>query len=174
MKLPQSTTGALACALAVTLMSAACAHAPRASLGQLQQRAVLDAGCPAQWLALQHLDARTKVVTGCGVQLVYVESCEDARGQTLCSWLLDSARAAPGAARAPSPPVANAPGVLPIAGWGPPSVPAQTPAAVPSSTASATYSPPEAPARVRAPIDWLGPDPEPGGPNTKEYRPNGL
>ena len=80
--------GVLGCSPAVT----------RATMAQLQQRAMLDAACPPQALGAYPLDGRTRVVTGCGLRLVYVESCESLGNEVICSWLLDSARsAAPGA-----------------------------------------------------------------------------
>jgi hypothetical protein len=67
-----------------------------ASLGQLQARASVDLKCPAQWLRLQHLDARAKLVEGCGDREVYIESCELIRGAEQCTWRVDSrALAAP-------------------------------------------------------------------------------
>jgi hypothetical protein len=91
----------------------------RATMAQLQQRAMLDAACPPQALAAYPLDARTRVVTGCGLRLVYVESCESLGSEVTCSWLLDSARSA-------------APGVLPwVTG---PAAPVRVPAGPPVGT----------------------------------------
>ena len=57
---------------------------------QLQQRAVYDLGCPAEQLGLSHVDARTKMVSGCGRRLVYVEDCAQMSGTILCSWRVDT------------------------------------------------------------------------------------
>jgi hypothetical protein len=165
------------------LVLSACTHAAPASLGLLQQRAVLDAGCPAQYLSLQHLDARTKLVTGCGVQLVYVESCEDARGETLCSWLLDAARADPAASAGHSPWGAGVAGQVPVSGWPAYSPPSRAPASaggptVPSATGAPEVgaAPPASAPPASAPpaTDWLGPEPAPQDRGATEYRPQGL
>jgi len=64
--------------------------APGASLVELQNRAVFDLGCPYQQLFVYHLDVRTKVVTGCARRLIYVESCQDIRGESACTWVLNT------------------------------------------------------------------------------------
>lgn len=76
--------------------------APGASYAQLHQRASFDLRCSE--LSLRHLDARTKIVSGCGAELVYVEECQRIRGTESCAWRLESAPlavSAPQAAPAP-------------------------------------------------------------------------
>jgi hypothetical protein len=80
----------------------ACAAPQRANLAYLQYRAVFDLGCPAQSLALYHIDERTKAVNGCGKQLVYIERCDQGAGNT-CSWELDSPTFAQGQWTQPPP-----------------------------------------------------------------------
>jgi hypothetical protein len=66
------------------------ATGPGATLGQLQNRAVFDLGCPSQSLWVYHVDSRTKAVTGCGRRLLYVESCQDIRGEQACTWVMNT------------------------------------------------------------------------------------
>lgn len=81
--------------LAVTIFVAVlgvagCASGPRATLGQLQQRAGVDLACPSHVMQLYHLDVRTKLVAGCGRQLVYIEDCLDHGGKRMCTWINNS------------------------------------------------------------------------------------
>ena len=64
--------------------------APGATLAQLQNRAVFDLGCPGYQLGVYSVDSRTKAVTGCGRRLVYVESCQDIRGEQACTWVMNT------------------------------------------------------------------------------------
>lgn len=73
--------------LAVALLGCG-AGAQGASLAQLHQRASFDLGCAN--LTLHHLDARTKVVGGCGHNIVYIEDCQHIRGHDLCTWRADA------------------------------------------------------------------------------------
>jgi hypothetical protein len=66
------------------------ATAPGATIAQLQYRAVFDLGCPANMLVIYPVDGRAKAVTGCGRRLVYVESCQDIRGELVCTWIMNS------------------------------------------------------------------------------------
>src|SRR5512137_1862109 len=76
---------------ATALGSLSCAAtAPGATLAQLQRRAVIDLACPNELLWLYHVDSRTKAVTGCGRRLLYVESCQDVRGEQACTWVMNS------------------------------------------------------------------------------------
>ena len=86
----------------VAVAAFACATPQRANLAHLQYRAVFDLACPAQSLALYHIDERTKAVMGCGKQLVYVERCDQGAGNT-CSWELDSPSLAQGQWPQPAP-----------------------------------------------------------------------
>ena len=73
--------------LAVALLGCG-GGAQGASLAQLHQRAAFDLGCNN--LRLHHLDARTKIVGGCGHDAVYVEDCQHIRGADLCTWRADA------------------------------------------------------------------------------------
>jgi hypothetical protein len=64
--------------------------APGALGAQLQSRASYDLGCAPFALGIYPLDARTRLVTGCGRRLVYVEDCESIRGEATCTWKLDT------------------------------------------------------------------------------------
>jgi hypothetical protein len=66
------------------------ATAPGATLAKLQNRAVFDLGCPSNSLAVYHVDSRTKAVTGCGRRLLYVESCQQIRGEHACTWVMNT------------------------------------------------------------------------------------
>lgn len=71
----------------------ACGCAPRthrAQLNQLHYRAVFDLACHAQAMQLYHVDARTKVVVGCGRRLIYQEDCATMGAHSVCSWRLDT------------------------------------------------------------------------------------
>src|SRR5690606_30611394 len=70
-----------------------------ATLGQLYQRAQIDLGCAMPYLRDFPLDGRTRLVQGCGRQLIYVESCDPIRGAFQCTWLADS----PAVAVSPAP-----------------------------------------------------------------------
>ena len=71
---------------------ASCAPtAQGASPLQLQNRATYDLGCAPYSLAIHPLDARTRLVTGCGRRLLYVEDCQPIRGRAACAWKLDTA-----------------------------------------------------------------------------------
>ena len=61
-----------------------------ATVQQLENRAVFDLGCAQQQLWIYDLDARTKAVVGCGRRLVYIESCEPVRGETTCTWIMNT------------------------------------------------------------------------------------
>ncbi len=76
--------------LGALLSLGGCASGPRAALPQLQHRAAYDLSCPANNLRLTHVDQRTKVVTGCGRHLVYLEDCMQHGSDLLCSWRIDS------------------------------------------------------------------------------------
>jgi hypothetical protein len=91
------------------LVLAGCRNAPGATYVQLHQRASFDLRC--NQLALRHLDERTKVVSGCGKEMVYVEECQRIRGTDRCTWRLESAPIAtePVAATRPAPPPVVAP-----------------------------------------------------------------
>lgn len=67
-----------------------CASAPGATMQQLQRRAWLDSGCAPSQLVLLHVDKRTKALEGCGQRLIYVESCEQIRGEYACTWVLNN------------------------------------------------------------------------------------
>ena len=103
---PQGVVG-----IALLGIGVGCASAPGASLQQLQLRAAYDLVCPPQLLALQHVDQRTKVVAGCGSQEIYVEICDEIRGSTTCTWLLNTSTARLALAlRPPQPAAAVSPG----------------------------------------------------------------
>ncbi|MBI4956234.1 MAG: hypothetical protein HY908_29730 [Myxococcales bacterium] len=129
-----------------------CATARRATLPQLQQRAAYDLACPPQWLELVQIDARTKVVGGCGRRLVYLEDCVSLGDAVECAWRVDSPPASLGWA---PPPV--------TAGYAPP--PAPTASGAPArSIATQLFGPGEVPppvvsapptARATAPADPL-------------------
>lgn len=136
-------TGILAIAIA-----AACAgcisSAKGASLPQLQRRAAIDLGCAPHGLQHFALDTRTTIVRGCGRQLVYVESCESARGRHHCTWLADSPTLPP----APAPPVLAAAPCLPSNSLPPNSVPSN--AAGEPRIDAATAVPPTTPEPAEA------------------------
>lgn len=67
-----------------------CASGPRATLPQLQHRATYDLACPPTYLRLAHVDPRTKIVSGCGRTLVYMEDCMEHGSDLLCSWRIDA------------------------------------------------------------------------------------
>lgn len=78
-------------ALAIIALAAGCApRTHRAHLHQLQYRAVFDLACDASQLGLYHVDARTKVVVGCGRRLVYQEDCVPTDASFTCTWRLDT------------------------------------------------------------------------------------
>jgi hypothetical protein len=65
---------------------------------QLKRRAAFDMRCPEDRLEVRLIDDRSAGVKGCGQQHVYIEVC---RGESDCTWALDSARE--GASRAEEP-----------------------------------------------------------------------
>lgn len=86
---PPGRIFAVAVCAALVSATGGCAHGRPASLQQLQHRATYDLGCPAQQLALQHIDERTKAVIGCGRAFVYLQRCEPIGDDTICSWEID-------------------------------------------------------------------------------------
>jgi hypothetical protein len=76
---------------ALALVFTGCASGPRASMPALVQRATFDLGCPAQHIALYHIDQRSKAVLGCGRRLIYVEDCLDRGMERDCTWRNDTA-----------------------------------------------------------------------------------
>lgn len=85
-----------------------CASGPRAGLPQLQHRATYDLTCPASYLRLAHVDQRTKIVSGCGRSLVYMEDCMEHGSQLLCSWRVDTPAVAQITHHAYTPPTSSA------------------------------------------------------------------
>jgi hypothetical protein len=92
----------------LVLTATGCASGPRATLPQLQQRAVHDLRCPAGYLQLAHIDQRTKLVSGCGRSLIYMEDCMEHGTDLLCSWRVDSPSQAMVMWRATPPPASPA------------------------------------------------------------------
>jgi hypothetical protein len=87
-----STHFGAALVLALALSTGCGPTARPASMSVLQTRAELELSCPSTRLVIHHLDARTKIVAGCGRHGVYVESCDvRGRGHGRCAWMLQTA-----------------------------------------------------------------------------------
>jgi hypothetical protein len=80
----------LVVAATLALFAGCAPRTHRANLHQLQYRAVFDLACHAAELGLYHVDARTKVVVGCGRRLVYQEDCARMGESVACTWRLDT------------------------------------------------------------------------------------
>jgi hypothetical protein len=76
--------------VALAVASSGCVSTHRADLRALGHRAVYDLGCPIQHLQVDHVDARTKAVGGCGRRLIYVEDCDRHDGSITCTWRVDT------------------------------------------------------------------------------------
>ncbi|MCC6521434.1 MAG: hypothetical protein IT373_02115 [Polyangiaceae bacterium] len=127
----------LGAGLALGAATFGCVPPAPASLAQLQVRSSLDLACPANLLQLFNIGARTKAVTGCGRQLVYVETCH---GERECAWVLDSPGAFGAAAVARAEPTSAPPLAPPPLTAAPPAATIWAPstAAAAASTAPAT------------------------------------
>jgi hypothetical protein len=75
-----------------------------ASATVLDRRAAADLDCPLPDLRTEKLDARTRIVRGCGQTATYVETCEQCKDDDVgpiqsgtyrcrCTWVMDSHRA---------------------------------------------------------------------------------
>jgi hypothetical protein len=77
----------------VALAGCAVQPAPAASPYQLQLRSSFDLACPAAWVRVYELDARTRGAEGCGRRLTYLQSCVEVGGAERCTWVADVAGA---------------------------------------------------------------------------------
>jgi hypothetical protein len=128
------------CALGwlATLAGCAVQAAPAASPYQLQLRSSFDLACPAAWVRVYELDARTRGAEGCGRRLTYLQSCVEVGGAERCTWVADVAGALERSASTNGNAQPRAPACVP-----PPSAPVP-PAA--TASASGVASAPAAPA----------------------------
>ncbi|MBW2536999.1 MAG: hypothetical protein JRI55_36270 [Deltaproteobacteria bacterium] len=159
--------------MALPSLLVGCMPPKRASLDHLRVRAAFDLACPQQMVSLHYIDPRTRGVVGCGRRLAYLESCDDAGAEAVCTWQRDGqppdATAAVAAATMPAGvagSVVGTPGpstmglvctVVPVAPAAPPSAPAQPVADPTPEDAPDTrdYGPPDAgpPSVAPRPLD---------------------
>jgi hypothetical protein len=119
-----------------------CATPPAATVPQLLRRATVDLQCPYSYVTIVPLDRLTKVASGCGRHLVYLELCQPVTEGYACTWRVDAnPYAAPPAQIAPAsyPSVAHAPSASPA----PCPVPSPPPASSCRPTPPSAYSPSE-------------------------------